>query len=226
MVGLEVSVRRKRGVLHRSDDCASHHSSGHPHEKTLRLDQGSPPLWQGSLSIADGRMSSEPSTIYNIHRRVSRCPQPPSRTDGPGPRRTIMFDRAATNCIPQLPRPSAAMDLPSSRVAGVRRNRWTAYRNHWTTSSEYAASRNFQLRGPFPLDTPSIPCRARESLASGRSPAFRRTVPGDRPCQAAKSANATTVRPCSVGASAFAKRRSAVTRVPPMRWASARYTQS
>ena len=33
-------------------------------------------------------------------------------------------------------------------------------------------------------------------------------------------------RPRSAGASAFAKRRSAVTRVPPMRWASAGYTQS
>ena len=71
-------------------------------------------------------MSPEPSNICDIHRRLSRCLQAPSRTACPGPRRTIIFDRAATNRIPQLPRPSAAMDLRSSRVDGMVRNRWTA----------------------------------------------------------------------------------------------------
>lgn len=47
VVGLEVSAQRKRGVLHRSDDCASHHSSGNPNEKALRLDQGSLPSGSG-----------------------------------------------------------------------------------------------------------------------------------------------------------------------------------
>ena len=64
-----------------------------------------------------------------------------------GPRRTIILHRSATNCVPQLPRPTAAMDLRSSRVDGMARNGWTACRNHWTTSSEYA------LRAIFPAWT-------------------------------------------------------------------------
>ena len=101
----------------------SPHPSGHLDEKALRLNQD--PLWQGCLSTVDGCMSPEPSNICDIHRRVWRCPQAPS-TACPGPWRTIIFDRATTNSIPQLPRPSAAMDLRSSRVDGMVRNRWTA----------------------------------------------------------------------------------------------------
>ena len=108
-------------------------------------------------------MSPEPSNICDIHRRLSRCLQAPSRTACPGPRRTIIFDRAATNRIPQLPRPSAAMDLRSSRVDGMVRNRWTASigtggrhvgiggRHRWNTHrspGKKNGSRSGRARGP------------------------------------------------------------------------------
>lgn len=49
--------------------------------------------------------------------------------------------RAATNPISQLSSPDAATDLRSYKADGMARNGWTACRNHWTTSSEYARLR-------------------------------------------------------------------------------------
>ena len=48
-----------------------------------------------------------------------------------------MFERATIDSIPQLLGSGAAMDFRSSRVDSMVGNGWTAYRNRWTTSSEY-----------------------------------------------------------------------------------------
>ena len=97
------------------------------------------------------------NTCHRAHRRVSRYPQAPSRTACPGAWRTIILDRAATICIPQLPRPSAAMDLRCSRVGG--RHLGITGRHHRNTQGLRR-----DLRGQGHRGTPAVTSRRARPL--------------------------------------------------------------